>query len=196
MRRFPFLLPVLLVLFTAQAFAAINVPSGNYILEKTHGYITFSYSHLGFSRPHLSFNAFDATLNLDADAPERSRLRVVVDPNSVDSRVEEFNGRLRGENFFDAAKFPEIVFESTSVEMTSDNTANVMGNLTIKGITRPVVLQTTLNKADMHPMAKVPAMGFSATGKVKRSEFGLGAFLPMVGDDVDMFISVEFLSKP
>ncbi|MCP5185318.1 MAG: hypothetical protein H6993_15245, partial [Pseudomonadales bacterium] len=61
MRRFPFLLPVLLVLFTAQAFAAINVPSGNYILEKTHGYITFSYSHLGFSRPHLSFNAFDAT---------------------------------------------------------------------------------------------------------------------------------------
>ncbi|MCP5180169.1 MAG: polyisoprenoid-binding protein [Pseudomonadales bacterium] len=189
-------LPVLLFLHVGVATAAINVPSGRYDLEKTHAYITFSYSHLGFSRPHLSFNKFEATLIMDADAPAKSSLRVVVDPSSIDSRVDEFNDRLRGENFFDTANFPEIVFESTAVEMTSDATAIVSGNLTIKGVTRAVTLQATLNKADMHPMVKIPAMGFSATGKVIRSEFGLGAYVPMVGDEVEMFLAVEFVKVP
>lgn len=196
MRLYRILLPLLLATQAGIAAAAIDVPAGKYNLEKTHAYITFSYSHLGFSRPHLSFNAFEASLDLDADAPANSKLRVVVDASSIDSRVEEFNERLRGKSFFDTTEFPEIVFESTAVEMTSDATASIAGNLTIKGVTRPLVLQATLNKAAINPLARVPALGFSATGKVNRSEFGLSDYLPMVGDEVEMFIAVEFLKAP
>ena len=172
---------------------AIGVPSGTYVLEDTHGYITVSYSHLGFSTPHVGFNDFDVTVELNADEPAKSTLSVSVDPASVDSRVDDFDKHLRGADFFDVENHDAIAFEATAIEMTGASTAKITGDLTMKGITKPVVLDAVLNKAANHPMRNVPTLGLSASGKLMRSEWGLGKYAPAVGDEVSMDITVEMI---
>jgi polyisoprenoid-binding protein YceI len=167
------------------------IPSGAYGLDKTHGYITFSYSHLGFSNPHVGFNAFDVALDLNSANPEKSALNVTIDATSIDSRVDEFDGHLNGEDFFDTANHPSITFKSTSIESTGEDTFNVAGDLTIKGNSKPVVLEATINKAANHPMKKVPSIGATATAKLSRTAFGLSAHTPYVGDEVTIYIDVE-----
>lgn len=171
--------------------AAIDVPSGRYELENTHGYITISYSHLGFSTPHVGFNTFEVDLDFDASAPEKSTLAVSIDAKSVDSRVAEFDEHLNGDRFFDTSNHPTITFTATGISMQEDGKATISGDLTIKGQTHPVTLDATLNKAGNHPMLKKPVMGFNAEGTVKRSMWGLGYAAPMVSDEVNLFITVE-----
>ena len=181
--------------FAAGAMAAWDVPSGEYGLDKTHAYITISYSHLGFSNPHVGFDSFDVNLNADSENPENSKVEVLIDATSVNSRVESFNGHLNGKNFFDTANFPAITFKSTSIKSTGESTFDVTGDLTIKGITKPVTLAATINKAADHPMRKVPTIGVSATAKVSRSEWGLSRAVPNVGDEVTLMIEVELPQK-
>lgn len=177
------------------AQAAVDVPSGAYTLENTHGYITFSYSHLGFSRPHVGFNTFTVDVDLNSEDPSKSSVRVDIDANSIDSRVAEFDGHLKGDKFFATAANPSIAFVSTGIKMNSDTTASITGNLTIKGVIKSVTLEATLNKAAVHPMRKVPTLGLNATAKLKRSDWGLGEYVPMVSDEVDVVISVELVKK-
>ena len=175
-----------------QAVAGLDeLPSGSYGLDKTHGYITFSYSHLGFSNPHIGFNEFDVALELDSANPENSKLAVSINASSIDSRVEEFNGHLNGDKFFDTANHPEISFAATDISKTGDDTYDVIGDLTIKGTTKPVTLKATINKAENHPMRKVPTIGILAEAKVNRADWGLSRAIPMVGDEVTIYISVE-----
>lgn len=173
--------------------AAIGVPSGSYVLEDTHAYITISYSHLGFSTPHVGFNDFDVTVELDAAKPEKSGLSVTVDPASVDSRVDDFDKHLRGADFFDVENHDVITFEATSIEMTGATTAQITGDLTMKGITKAITLDAVLNKAADHPMRKVPTLGVSATGKLARSDWDLGKYAPAVGDEVTLDITAELI---
>ncbi len=178
------------------AFAAgFAVPSGAYELENTHGYITFSYDHLGFSTPHVGFNSFDVALNADSEDPSKSTVSVTIDASSIDSRVEEFDKHLIGSDYFDTANHPEITFASTGMVATGENTFDVTGDLTIKGVTKPVTLNATINKAANHPMRGVPTIGLSATGTLSRSEWGLGKYVPAVGDEVTLNITVELI-KP
>lgn len=170
-----------------------DVPSGKYTLDSSHGYITFSYSHLGFSNPRVGFNRFDTELELDSSNPENSAVEVKIDVASIDSRVAEFNDHLNGSDFFNTAEHPTITFKSTKVEVTGENTFDVTGNLTILGTTKPVTLATTINKAANHPMRNVPTVGVSATAKLMRSEWGLGAYVPAVSDEVELSIEVELL---
>lgn len=172
-----------------------SVPAGEYGLDKTHGYITFSYDHLGFSNPHVGFDSFEVDLNLDNDNIANSTVNVLIDATSINSRVENFNGHLNGGNFFDTENHPEITFVSTGIEMTGANTMNVTGDLTIKGTTKSVTLDTTINKAADHPMRKVPTIGVSAQTKVSRSDWGLDRAVPNVGDEVTIWIEVELPQK-
>ncbi|MEM9622682.1 MAG: YceI family protein [Pseudomonadota bacterium] len=183
------------LLLCTSAYAQFGVPSGAYELDNTHAYITFSYSHLGFSNPHVGFNSFTVDVNADNENPQNSQVAVVIDADSIDSRVAEFDQHLVGENYFDTAQYPEITFTSTSIKQTADNTFDVTGNLTIKDITKPVTLATTINKAAEHPMLKIPNIGLSATTTVSRTEFGLGRFAPAVGDEVTIFITAELFKK-
>lgn len=187
---------LLLVAVSGLAQAVVGVPSGAYALENTHGYITFSYSHLGFSRPQVGFNTFTVDLELNSEDPSKSSVKVAIDANSIDSRVAEFDAHLKGDKFFATAANPGISFESTGITMNSDTTASITGNLTIKGVTKPVTLEATLNKAAEHPMRKVPTVGLNATAKLMRSDWGLGEYVPMVSDEVDVVISVELIKKP
>ena len=180
------------LILAGQAAADLSaVPAGSYGLDKTHGYITFTYSHLGFSNPRVGFDAFDVALDLDNEAPENSSLEVMIDAASINSRVEEFDEHLNGDKFFDTSEYPNIDFQSTGIEQTGDDTFRVNGNLTIKGVTRAVTLDAKINKAATHPLSKTPTVGVSATTSLLRSEWGLGDYVPMVSDRVEVEIEVE-----
>jgi len=168
-----------------------DLPSGAYGLDKSHGYITFTYSHMGFSTPHVGFRSFDVDLDFDSENPENSVLSVIIDATSIDSRVENFNDHLNGPNLFDTANHPTITFKSTSIEVTGEDKLNVTGDLMIMGTTKPVTLETTILKAANHPMRNTPIIGVSAEATVLRSEWGLTRSLPNVGDEVTILVSVE-----
>ena len=172
-----------------------DVPSGEYGLDDHHAYISFTYSHIGYSTPHIGFRNFDANLMLDSENPQNSEIEVVIDTTSIDSRVDEFNGHLRGSNFFDTDNHPQATFSSTSIESTGEDTFNVTGDLTIKGMTNSVTLEATLNKAAMHPMRNVPTVGFSAETTVSRSDFGMARGVPNIGDEVTIYVTVEMPQK-
>lgn len=173
------------------AVTPLDVPTGHYGLDKGHGYITFTYSHLGFSNPHVGFSDFDVDLDLDAKDPAASKLVVEIQTASISSRVALFDEHLRSADYFDAEKHPTIGFRSTRVEMTSATTANVHGDLTIKGVSKPIVLAAILNKAGNHPIGRVPTLGLSATTTIKRTDWGIDKYAPLVGDDVSIEIEVE-----
>ena len=170
---------------------ALDVPGGRYGLDKTHGYVTFGYSHLGFSNPEVGFNDFDVDLTLDPKSPEASSLSVSINAESVDSRVEKFDNHLKGADYFDVANHKVITFVSEKISMTSANTADITGLLTIKGQSHPVTLAAVLNKAGTHPLAGIPALGVSATATLNRSQWGLDKYVPMVSDEVQLRIEVE-----
>jgi polyisoprenoid-binding protein YceI len=109
----------------------------------------------------------------------------------LDSFSSDFDEHLRSADFFDAGTFPTITFKSTSVESAGGNRLKITGDLTVKDIARPVVLDATINRFAEHPMAKRPAAGFDATTTLKRSDFGVGAYAPNVSDEVELRITTE-----
>ena len=168
------------------------LPSGTYKMDKNHGYLVFSYLHMGFSHPMLRFTNFDTEIQYDSANIDNSSAKVNIAVNSIDAGIATFNAELASEKFLDAAKFPEITFTSTSYKSTGTDTAVLTGDLTIKGVTKPVSLDVHLNRAAEHPMSKNPMLGFSATGKFNRSEFGMGMFTPMVSDELGLQFEGEF----
>jgi len=172
-----------------------EAPAGVYKSEATHAYITFQYLHQGFARPTLRWNEFDATISLDPTNPTASTLSVTIDPASIDSGVEKFDKYLVSGDFFDVAAHPEITFVSKELSQGLTGRGKLTGDLTMKGITKPVTLDVTLNKVGENFRSKVPMFGISATGKLKRSDWDLGLYTPNVGDDVDITIEVEFVKE-
>lgn len=185
-----------LLLVSGTANAGIgDVPEGEYKLEKTHAYLTFSYLHLGFSRPVVGFSSFEVALDLNQDDVSKSGLTVAVDPASVDTGVAKFDDHLKSDDFFDIENHSDISFVATSIEMTDDNALAITGDLTMKGITKPITLEATINKAANHPMRKTPTIGVSASGTLMRSDWDLGRYAPNVGDEVTLNIQVELIKS-
>jgi len=168
---------------------------GVYKSEATHAYITFQYLHQGYARPTLRWNDFEATVNLDPSSPNDSTLNVTIDAASIDSGVEKFDQHLVSADFFDVANHPSITFSSTSLNQLRTGYGKLAGELTMKGITKPITLDVTLNKVGENFRSKKPMLGISATTKLKRSEWDLGQYTPVVGDDVDISIEVEFVKE-
>lgn len=166
-------------------------PSGTYTAEATHAYIAFSYSHQGYSNPILRWGKFDGTLELDSENPENSSLKVEIPVASIDSGVEKFDEHLVSADFFDAENHPMITFTSTNMEQIYTGTGRVTGDLTIKGVTKPITLDVKLNKVGKHFRNGKDMFGISATGNLRRSEHGVDKYAPM-GDDVKLMIEVEF----
>jgi polyisoprenoid-binding protein YceI len=176
--------------------------AGRYRSEITHTSVGFRILHMGLANYTARFTKMDATLDFDPARPERSRLTATVDMGSVETdyqnKDKDWNGELRNDpKFFNSGMFPQAKFVSTSVRRTGRNTAAVEGNLTFLGVTRPLTLDATYNGfLAAHPFAKVPALGFSARGKMKRSAWGLSYGLGKdLVDDVELVIEAEFLRE-
>lgn len=162
-----------------------------YTLENPHTQIAFSVSHLGFSHSYGKFLDYDGRIEFDRAAPENSKVEVTVQTASVDMGHEKWEDHLKNADFFNVEEFPTMTFKSTGIEVTGDDTAKITGDLTILGVTKPVVLDTTFNKAGKHPFGDKYMAGFSAVAEIKRSDFGMGYGLPNVGDEVKIYIEVE-----
>lgn len=176
----------------ADAFE-FDAPSGVYESEDTHRYITFSYTHLGFSDPWLRWRDWDGTLNWNAEDPEQSSVSVTINADAIDTGVDVFDDHMKGERLFDVANHPQITFVSTDVEKTGANTGNITGDLTIKGNTKPVTLNVIFNKGAFQERDNVYRLGFSGKTTVKRSDFGIDFAVPNVSDEVDIVIETEWI---
>jgi polyisoprenoid-binding protein YceI len=181
------LLASALFAFAGTAFAA----PVTYVIDPDHTNVIAQWSHFGFSNPSAHFGKADGTLVYDADEVSASSVDVTLPLSGLNSFVDKFDTHLRSADFFEADKYPDATFKSTRVEAAGEGKLKVTGELTIKGITRPVVLDVSLNQAGEHPMAKRQAIGFDATARVLRSDFGLGKFAPAVSDEVELRITTE-----
>ena len=183
-----------LAVAAAVAFgAAGDAAAKSYSLDPQHTSIVFRVNHLGFSNVFGRFNQFDGAIDFDGDWGGGS-VAITIQAASVDTEVSDRDDHLRSPDFFNAAEFPEIKFESTAVSKTSDNAGTVTGNLTLLGVTKPVTLDVTFNKVGPHPnpqMAGIEVAGFSAKTAVKRSEFGMAGMVPAIGDDIEIWLEVE-----
>lgn len=177
----------LLALAAAPAFAA----PVTYKIDPTHTTVLAQWNHFGFSNPSASFGNVEGTLVYDAADVARSSVEVTLPLSGLEGFSAKFNEHLRSADFFDAAKFPKATFKSTKVEAAGEGKLKVTGDLTVKDITRPVVLDVTLNKAADHPMTKAPTIGFDATTTLSRTEFGVGNYAPAVSDEVELRITTE-----
>ena len=180
-------------LFAAMAGSAIAAPV-TYGVDGSHTFPRFSYSHFGYSTQLSSFKNTSGKVVFDAEAKTGS-VDISIDMKSVNTGFEVFDGHIQGEDFLDTAKFPTATFKSTKVVFEGDKPKSIEGNLTIKGVTKPVTLTVTSFQAMPHPMMKKPALGANAFTTIKRSEFNAGKYAPYVGDDVRIDIAVEAVAQ-
>jgi polyisoprenoid-binding protein YceI len=160
-------------------------------IDNSHTAITFTVDHFGYSTVHGFFREFTGELSLDPEAPEASEVAFTIQADSLDTLFAKRDEHLKSADFLDVAKFPTITFQSTKVEPAGNDSAKVTGDLTIKGVTRPVVLDVKLNKLEPSPMTKAETAGFTATTVIKRSDFGVSAYVPAVGDELTVRIDTE-----
>ena len=167
-----------------------------YTIDPTHTVVLATWNHMGYSNPSANFGDASGTIVYDAEAPENSSVEVVLPMSGIDSFVPKLDEHLKSADFFDAEQFPQATFKSTSVRATGEGRLEVAGNLELHGVTRPVVLDVTLNKAAPHPMMNnTPTIGFDASTTIKRSEFGIDKYVPMVSDEIALRITTEASAK-
>jgi len=183
------LIPAVLLsgLFSVSALAA----PVSYKIDPTHTNVIASWSHFGFSNPTAAINGAEGTIVYDKESPEDSKVDVSVSIASMDTFVAKLTEEFMEEGWFNEAKFPKATFKSTDVEVTGDKTMEVTGDLTIKGVTKEVTLDVTLNGAGVHPMTQKQAVGFDAKTTIKRSDFGIDTYVPNVSDEVTLRITAE-----
>lgn len=179
-----------LALSAAPAFAA------SYTLDPNHTQIVFTWNHFGFSNPTAQFGKVEGTLQFDPAHPTQSSVEVDIPLASINTNVAKLDEHLQKADFFDSAKYPDATFKSTKVEQgAAPDKLKVTGDLTLHGITRPIVLEVTINKVGEHPVLKVAAAGFDATTTIKRSQFGISTYVPNVSDDIKVRITSEAIGK-
>lgn len=178
---------------TLTAGSALAAPV-TYNIDGTHSFPRFSYKHFGYSTQLSKFNKTSGKIVFDPEAKTGS-VDVVIDTKSVDTGYDVFNGHIQGEDFLDTAKYPTATFKSTAVKFEGDKPVAIDGNLTIKGVTKPVTLTVTGFQRMAHPMLKKDAIGADATTTIKRTEFNAGKYAPYVGDDVTITVSLEAIQQ-
>jgi polyisoprenoid-binding protein YceI len=172
------------------AFAAPET----YVIDSNHTKPRFEYNHFGYSTPSSRFDTVTGKITIDRAAKTGSA-DVSIDVKSVDTGSDVFNGHLKGEDFFDADKYPTITFKSSAFKFEGDKPVAIEGTLTSKGISKPVTLAVTSFQCMPHPLAKKDACGANATARIKRSDFNNGKYAPYVSDEVTLIIPVESIKE-
>ena len=183
-----------LVLALSSLAAGAYAAPETFAIDTSHTAPRFEYSHFGYSNQAHSLDKTSGKVVLDREAHTGS-VDVSIDTKSVNTGFALFNEHIQGEDFFNTAAFPTITFKSTKVKFKKDKPVSVEGELTIKGITKPVTLTVTSFQAMPHPMMKRDAIGANAVAKVKRSDFNMGKHAPYVSDDVTLNIALEAIKE-
>jgi polyisoprenoid-binding protein YceI len=174
--------------------AAANAAPVDYTIDSTHTDVRVSWDYLGFARPSARLQASGHVV-YDAAEPDASSVKVVLPVASFDGQVDRLNQRVQREDYLDGAAHPEATFVSTAVHRTGDGHLRVDGQLTLRGVTKPVVLEAVVNKAGVHPAKNVPALGVAASTRIRRSDFGLVQQLPNIGDELEIRIELVALAE-
>jgi polyisoprenoid-binding protein YceI len=182
-----------ILLASALAAAAFGAGAEGvaYKIDPSHTVVLASWSHFGYSNPSANFGQASGTIVYDEAAPEQSTVEVTLPMSGIDSFVPKLDEHLKSPDFFDAEKYPVATFKSTSVRALGAGRLEVTGNLDLHGIGKPVVLDVKLNKLAPHPMGKTPTIGFDASATIKRTEFGIDKYVPMVSDEIALRITTE-----
>jgi polyisoprenoid-binding protein YceI len=185
-----------LILSAAALLAAAPLYAVTYTFEPEHTQGVVRWNHLGFANPTAQFNNVQGTLEFDQADPTRSSVTVTIPLTSMSTGVPSLNEDFQSSDFFDYAKFPAATFKSSKVQKgATPDTLKVVGDLSLHGITKPVALDVTINKVGTNPRNHVPTVGFEAMATLKRSDFGLGLFVPQVSDEVQVHITAEAAEK-
>jgi polyisoprenoid-binding protein YceI len=171
-------------------------PAGEYIVDKAHASVTWRVAHMGLSQYTARFDVMRGSINLTPAAIATSKVEFTIDAKSVNTGIVPFDKKLQGSDYFDADKNGTILFKSTSIEAAAGNKFKLLGDLTFRGITKPIVWDATFNGGQYSSFMQTHQLGFSAKGVVKRSNWGLKTYLDLVGDDVEVIIEIEFLHRP
>ena len=182
------------IAFAATMAAPVMAAPQTYVVDSTHSYPRFSYDHFGFSTQLSRFNTTSGTIVFDK-AAKTAAVDITIDMKSVDTGVAEFDEHIQAADFLDTAKYPTSTFKSTKVNFKGDTPATIEGDLTIKGVTKPVTLTVTSFQAKAHPMLEKEAIGANAYTMIKRSEFNAGQYAPNVGDEVRIDIALEAIAQ-
>ncbi len=190
MTRFAPTLAIALASALGLGSAAVAAPE-KYVLDPSHSQIVFSYNHLGYSTGYGMFSGFEGEIQFDQADAAASSVSVAFPVRTMLTGWQARFDHFMSPDFFDAAEDEMVTFASTAIEVTGDKSAKITGDLTLNGVTKPVVLDAVLNQVGDHPMEGKPWAGFSATTTVLRSDFGLGMFAPFISDEVTIELSIE-----
>lgn len=177
----------------AAALIGVSGPAraADYAIDLSHSHVLFMVDHLGFAKMVGLFADFGGTFSFDPANVGASKLKVSIKTDSLQTQFAARDADLKGADWFNVTEFPEMTFVGTSYAKKDDQHGTITGNLTLHGSTRPVTLDVVLNKVGQNPLDKKNSAGFSARGKLKRSEFGMKAYLGPIGDEVDLIIEIE-----
>ncbi len=195
----PSALSIALMLAAAPALAQTpptrdpaQIQAGAYAVDAGHTQVGFTVSHMGFSNYSGGFSEVSGTLDLQPKSPAQSSLKITIPVASVTTTSSKLTDELKGDQWLDATKYPEMTFVSTKVTPEGKDKAKVAGNLTLHGVTKPVTLDVTLVGAGVNPLSKKYTVGFDAKGTIKRSEFGVKTYVPLIGDELHLTIAGAF----
>lgn len=170
----------------------VNLESGSYTLDPRHTTVLFKVDHMGLSTFVGRFNRVDATLEYDPKTPETAKLSAVIDTASIDVNNPDFAETLTGSSWFNSERYPQATFTTTTVELVDGSRARFNGDLTMLGVTVPIILDIHFNGGADNMLTGRYTLGFSASATIKRSQFGMDQFVPAIGDDVELEIHAEF----
>ncbi len=159
--------------------------------DPSHTRVGFTVDHLGFSTVVGDFRQFDGRVQYDPEQPKALTVHFEIDTQSIDSGWAARDEHLRKADFFNVEKFPKMTFTSTAVKILDDHRSQVTGNLTLLGVTKPVMLDVTLNKVAINPITKLQTAGITATTTIKRSDWGMTTYVPAIGEDIPVRIDAE-----
>jgi len=169
-----------------------EVQAGSFAVDSYHSQVGFTLSHMGFSNFTGRLSNVTGTLTLAGGDHAASKLSVTIPASSISTPVDKLNEELVSADWLDAQKFPSITFTSTKVTSTGPTSATITGDLTLHGVTKPITLTAHFVGAGTNPLSKKYTVGFDATGTVKRSEFGVTKYVPLIGDEVELSLHGAF----
>ena len=170
-----------------------QVPAGDYVLDKPHASLVARVAHLGFSQYTMRFDRLDGRFTFDPGDWKTPQMTFEADAASVDTGDKDFDRQIAG--YFDAGAHPKITFQARSLEQTGEGTGKLTGDLTLRGVSRPVTLDLVFNGVGPGMMGTGTRLGFSGTARINRSEFGLNQVQSFVGDEVNLQFELEFYRK-